>query len=522
MLVIVDRSSILQIPLDESWSSSEYRGQTFGMAVGDFDANGRLDLFLNHHIMNPSVLIRDFAFSSADAFDFNLDADEHGATFFDIDQDGDLDLLDTSGGRLGQADDPADPYTWSRVLLNQEGALDLDDAAGDLGLRYPLSRTRMLVPVNLDGELTLFNASLTRSDGTWPSTFFRMQEDGSFAEWELPGAPLGDSTIFGIGAHLGPGNKIDFVAYDGRDLLKIFQRSGASQTFVRQDIHTGSEGISDLAVADFDGDQRAEIFVGQTNSFSRLYERAAGGTWQEIGQAAHLRALKTGTAGATAGDFDNDGDIDIATVNSGPALSLTFWTNNGSGRFTRQNYNDPEVRGTGQNIVSGDFDNDGALDFLVATGNGSPTSEGAAGEYVYLDTKPTTNHWLSISLAGTHSETSGLGARVFVTTPDGKTRVLEQDSGAHTWVQDSPRLHFGLGPSTMANVRIVWPNRDEQTITNVAADRHVVITQSQPLAATAIAEHAGGGDGSGDDAFSFDQSRLADFSPPSDLDLWLA
>lgn len=481
---VTDVSTILDFPLDESLSTTSYLGQTYALTLGDFDANGRLDLFLNHHNIGPSVLLLDFAFGRKDSFriDFDARVDEHGATFFDVDQDGDLDLIDTAGGRQGTASDPNDPATWNYVFKNEGGVLDTDSVAADIGLLYPLSRTRMLVPVNFDGEIGLFDATGVRPDRLWGPTFFKLQPNGDYTEWSLPGIVLGTG-LFGLTAHLGTDNDADFLVYDGDGLLRIFEKGANGVRYAPTRIATGDGLISDIGVADFDGDLRPEILLGQDGTASNLYRENANGVWQEIGAAAGLDANLTGTHGLSVGDFDNDGDQDFATLLDRPGLAVDFWINDGSGRFTLEQYVDATVRGRGQNMASGDFDNDGLIDFIFGTGNGSGSNPASAGEYVVLKSlAENDNNWLGITLKGIQSETSGLGARVYLTTPDGRTQLLEQDSGAHDWMQDDSRLHFGLGDANRASIRIVWPDGYEQTERNIGANQYVVITENRGLA----------------------------------------
>lgn len=474
-----DISAILKVPLDDSLWTTSYLGQTYALTLGDFDANGRLDLFLNNHALAPSVLLRDFAFDGGvDRIDFATNVDEHGATFFDVDQDGDLDLLDAAGGREGRATDPNDRATWTHVFTNDDGVLGTRNISADIGLTYPLSRSRMLVPVNFDGEIGLFNASGVRPDRLYPPVFWKLQDDGTYTEWTRPGIVPGQA-LFGLTAHLGTDTSADFIVYGG-DLVRLFEKPAGGTRYVATRLATGDGPISDIAVADFDGDRRPEVLVAQDDTGSNLYRENAAGVWKEIGAARGLGASKTGTHGLTVGDFDNDGDQDFATLLDVPGLAIDFWKNNGQGRFTVQHYVDTTVRGRGQNIASGDFDNDGLIDFIAGTGNGSGRNAASAGEYVVLKSLPeNSNKWLSITLEGTVSETSGLGARVYLTTPNGRIQMLEQDSGAHDWMQDDQRLHFGLGQFASASVRIVWPDGHVQVERGLAANRHHVIEENR-------------------------------------------
>ena len=82
------------------------------------------------------------------------------------------------------------------------------------------------------------------------------------------------------------------------------------------------------------------------------------------------------------------------------------------------------------------------------------------------------NHWLTIRLEGRAPiNFDAIHARVFVTTEDGLTRMQEVKSGSSLGAGNDTALHFGLGGSTSAAVRVVWPDGTEDVAAEVAADR---------------------------------------------------
>jgi hypothetical protein len=177
------------------------------------------------------------------------------------------------------------------------------------------------------------------------------------------------------------------------------------------------------------------------------------------------------------GDFDNDGDTDIALLQKKAGVNILFWMNDGDGTFTSQRFLSADVVGIGNRIISGDFNNDGWLDFMVSTGEKSHSPE--VGQYAMYHATPGLNDWLSIDLAGVTAEKNVVGARVWVTTSDGRVQVQEQDSAVHGPVQDSARLHFGLGQSTVDSVRIVWAEGHMQVHSDIGANQHVTIVEQR-------------------------------------------
>ena len=68
------------------------------------------------------------------------------------------------------------------------------------------------------------------------------------------------------------------------------------------------------------------------------------------------------------------------------------------------------------------------------------------------------NQWLKVKAVGVKSNRSGIGARVYCTTADGKRRMDEVRSGGSYFSQSDLRLHFGLGTAAKADVEVHWPS----------------------------------------------------------------
>jgi hypothetical protein len=492
-LPILSPNGVSGPPSGANW---RYVGQTYGMAVADIDGDGFLDLYVNHHFTRPSELIS--AFGSGTPLHTFIDTlgDQHGATFIDLDQDGDLDLFETRGGRNDSIIDPADPFFFNEVYMNVGGSLVVDNRADDLGIEYGPARSRIGVPINFDGKLGLFLAAEAKTDGSFPAKLVRMTQNGPFTDWgKLKGDLNGDR--FAIGAHFGTDGSTDVLTAK-KQFVTVHLNDGTgfsqAQNVVIDYSGFGNEPVRDVQIADFDGDLRQDFFVAiGTKNADEIYTIRKNGRLESLSDQAGISLDIYKSASATTGDFDNDGDRDIAVLHRKGGVVITFWLNDGTGAFTSERYHDRSVSGVGDKIVSGDFDNDGWIDFLVSTGRGAPANGDpdrlALGQYTWLASEGGTNNWLGIELDGVAAETTGLGARVYVTTPDGHRQVLEQDSGAHESVQDSTRLHFGLGLNDRASkVEIVWPSGHRQILNDIAANQAITITEER---ATLFVERVG-------------------------------
>ena len=91
---------------------------------------------------------------------------------------------------------------------------------------------------------------------------------------------------------------------------------------------------------------------------------------------------------------------------------------------------------------------------------------------------------LRIRTVGTTSNRNGIGARVEVSTADG-IQWRHVRTGSSYLSQSELPLTFGLGESSSASVRGVWPSGQTDTVDNVSADQVVVITEGDGITETA-------------------------------------
>jgi len=93
---------------------------------------------------------------------------------------------------------------------------------------------------------------------------------------------------------------------------------------------------------------------------------------------------------------------------------------------------------------------------------------------------PKDHHWLKIRLEGTRSNRSAIGAKVLARY-GGKVQaqaVLSQSSYVSA---NDPRLHFGLGPETQADIEVYWPSGAVEKFPAQAANRLVTILEGKGI-----------------------------------------
>ncbi|MCY4404696.1 MAG: FG-GAP-like repeat-containing protein [Candidatus Poribacteria bacterium] len=182
-----------------------------------------------------------------------------------------------------------------------------------------------------------------------------------------------------------------------------------------------------------------------------------------------------------AGDFDNDMDVDLYIVcaQSSGNLPNRLYVNDGRGNITEQSGAggaEGSDKGRGQSVTMADYDRDGYLDLFVTNGQGAyPLNNGP--DQLFRNTTANGNNWLQIDLEGTHSNRDGIGARLYATTPDGKSQLRENSGGIHWCQQDQKRIHFGLAQNEkVSKLEIYWPSGILQTINDVDVNQvlHVV------------------------------------------------
>lgn len=250
--------------------------------------------------------------------------------------------------------------------------------------------------------------------------------------------------------------------------------------------------------------------VGDPQRINLLYKNNRVGpspsnTFTESGAAAGVNDGAQSWSTAIE-DFDNDGDMDFLLSNISDTNK--FYKNNGNGTFTdiyATTGIDPQV-GSWE-LQSGDFNNDGFVDFLwqnnkqlylnngdlTFTGYVFPFSEGGIGDLNndgFLDVQyggnvyyniPNANNWIKINLQGIQSNRSGIGARVEIYGAWGK-QIREIRSGHGFSHQSSLNAYFGIGAATaITQVIIRWPSGLVDTFNNPNINQPLLAVEGTTL-----------------------------------------
>lgn len=446
------------------------RGYGMGVATGDFDNDGWIDLYVTG--LGGNQLFRnrgDGTFVDVSKTSGTDDPQSWGvpATFFDFDRDGWLDLF------VG-------------TYLNYS-----------LPAHVPCFGT--------SGAPDYCRPSVYRPQ---PNRLYRNTRDGRFADVTIAsgvGRPFGPALGVTAADFNGDGWLDLFVANDEQEnQLWINQRDG---TFVDTALLAGAalgangERKANMGVdaGDFDSDGDEDVIVTELiNQGSSLYVNDGGGNFEEQSARRGVRQPSLPNTGFGVGwiDVDNDGWLDLLAVNGDVNQNVRDLTGRGNpfplgqrnqllrnrgGTFedvTARAGPSLELVEASRGAAFGDVDNDGDTDVLVANGAG-PTR-------LLINHVGGANHWLGLRLIGTAQPGAAgspaprdmVGARVAVLRPGRPTlwRRARAD-GSYASASD-PRVLVGLGSDTTPpGIRVMWPDGRTEEWSGIALDRYTTLTE---------------------------------------------
>ncbi len=452
-----------------------------GVAVGDYDGDGRIDIFVT--ALGENRLLRNVDGDHfVDVTDAAGVAGEPGAwstsaAFFDYDHDGDLDLF------------VCNYVTWSRQI-NAE----VDYRLTGIGPAYG-------PPTDFSGT----DSYLYRNDGR-PSDSGRndpprftdvSRQAGIRVAHETGGGPIGK----GLAVHpvdVNGDGWLDLVVANDtvRNFLFINQRDGRfvesgveyGLAFNSSGLATGAMGID---AAYFANDAQLAIAIGNfANEMSSFYVARAGE--QIFSDDAIVAGIGADSRrGLTFGlmfvDIDLDGRLDLITANGHVepdinrvqssqhyAQSLQLFWNCGSRctrrfRFIDQPIGDLGTAHVGRGAAYADIDADGDQDLLITA---------LGGRSVLLrNDQELGHHWVKLRLRGKPPNRHAIGASVTLVTSAARQHRSVMPTRSYLSQMELP-VTFGLGDVRRVDAVIVlWPDGEKEWWTDLDVDRSHVLQQ---------------------------------------------
>lgn len=443
-------------------SGIRHRDYGMGACAGDYDNDGRVDLYITN--AGANALYRNagegrFADVTKAA---GVGSARWGTScaFLDMDRDGDLDLFVTNYVDMGK---------------------DANRAC-----MAPDARTRVYChPLNFAPS---------------PNVLYRNDGKGTFADATVE---AGLSAFRGNGLGVAVGDYDDdlwpdvFVANDAVPNF-LFHNEGKG-TFTETALVAGVAVTTDgqaragmgTGFADYDADGRLDLVVtNHETEMHSLFRNLGDGLFADVTVASGVgpATLPYVGFGVVFADYDNDADLDLAIVNGhvidnvarvrsgGRHAQRRLLLQNTAGRFrdvSAQAGPGFAATGVGRGLAAGDVDNDGDLDLLITSNGGAAT--------LLRNEAANSGHAIALRLIGTKSSRDALGARVRVTA-GGRTLVREIVSGVSYMAQSDTRAHLGLGTSGKADlIEVRWPSGQVEQLRDVPADRILTIREGEGI-----------------------------------------
>ncbi len=397
-----------------------------GCTAGDYDNDGATDLAVSS---DGWVMLlhneKDGTFKDVTrAAKIESNGPNSGLTFIDYDHDGDLDLY---VGRLRK----------------------------DLITQRPYGSSGMVIE--------------TRSPPPHPASnsMWRNNGDGSFTDvTDSVGLAGPQPTFAAVGSDYNNDRAIDLIT-SGEKGSVIFENPREGAFRIRDLWTNGVRGSSiGICVLDFDHDGWMDLaFTHPSTPVLTLWRNNHGKSFEQVKlpETNWVRAY-----GVAAFDYDNDGWVDLVAVGETKEGKgeVRLFRNLGPDGFkdvTADVGLDKIQLKEPRAIITGDYDNDGAVDLLITQNHGPAVllrNEGG-----------NQNHWLRLALKGLNDNKSAIGTKVEVFAAGNRQKFEIYGSNGYLG-QNSPYLTVGLGDAKAADiVRMLWPTGVLQDEIQIAGDR---------------------------------------------------
>ena len=477
--------------------------------MGDVNGDGFLDIYvcavvgLNGLDGHNELFINngDNTFTeSSEKYGLDSDTFSSSAAFLDYDLDGDLDIYILNHAvhtqnSFGKAElrYERNAQTGDRLMRNDGGSFtDVSEEAGIYGGINSYGLGIAVSDFNLDGYPDIYIGNDFHED----DYYYLNNGDGTFTE-DLKNH-FGHTTRFSMGSDVADLN------HDGwPDLISLDMLS--------EDEHVlkSSEGDDNIQTQRLRTDK-----YGYHYQFTRnmLYINREGGNYQESGLLSGVAATDWSWS-ALFGDFNQDMEQDLFISNGIPKRpndldyikfvsseqiqnkisntglidqkALEKMPSGKTHNYIFEGTSELVFKDRSSNWIAndtlasgatayGDFDNDGDLDLITNNLNSSPT--------LYVNQTNKKSNYLKVSLKSNTANPFAIGAKAYVYA-GGIKQFKELYTVRGFQASSEPILHFGFKDIEMIDsVRIIWPDRTTQLLTNIEVNQSLLVQQSNTSA----------------------------------------
>ncbi|WP_160118593.1 FG-GAP-like repeat-containing protein [Chryseotalea sanaruensis] len=453
---------------------------TIGTLWGDFDNDGDEDLIITNFGIFSLELQEVLVYRNDngtftplnDVFESNRYIT---ASIADYNKDGNLDIFFASSGEPHALYRGNGNFTFTKVnsIVNQNTSSDDD------GTFYT-----SWIDVNSDGLLDLHITFSQYDPGTVKDALYLQTNSGEF----IAATNSGDLTIEGRAV-----NDVVWLDKDNdgdMDAIFVIDAQSVTSALVFENDGTGSftelpnPGFTLLAetlagaAGDYNNDGFIDVYVTEQEASSpnKLFRNNAGTTFSQQEASVLMEAQPASTISAVWGDIDNNGFLDLVTSRFG---SNTIYLNQNGTTFTKlttEKFCDNAAINGG--LALADYDNDGYLDIAITSLNAffSQNAQAPPNRHLFKNSGGL-NNWLKLKLNGTVSNRSGIGARVKARIGS-ITQHREVTGHSSLASQNSLIVHFGFGSSSVIDELIIeWPSGITQTLANVTVNQLLTVIE---------------------------------------------
>ncbi len=409
------------------------QGAAFANSWSDFDNDGDIDCFISGGNPNGSILYRNDGneiFTAVTSGDIGSSSANKGwgCAWADYDNDGYTDVV------IAAAFGFAGISTPNRLFHNNhDGTFTRIDTGVVVSVTAPYT-----VPswsdFDGDGDMDLFIGAGPANGTILPDYLFRnmLKETGTaFFKKITTGVIATDSR---------DGQIFNWIDYDNDGDLDVYitNYGGGALPGIKNDLYRN------------DGGSFVKVTVGDIVNH---VDHSLSSVWE---------------------DFDNDGDMDCFVTNDGTSPNR-YYENTGGGSFTTI-VSGALVTSPGPHYgaSAGDYDGDGDLDLFVSGAGGA--------KGLFRNDLASGNSWLGIRCIGTISNKSAIGTKIwtFATIQGIPTWQLREISAQNSFnSQNSLIAHFGFADAaSIDSLKIEWPSGVIERFSNVQPNQYLTVAEA--------------------------------------------